>query len=286
MQSAFVELGPNDRVGDEVVLLGDGISEEDVAEAWGCGRQEALVRLCSGGRPISRGLNARADAHHVRLVRGQPVRPLCRARAHPLHAGRHSTRLDDLSLLAGESAYAQYHHTICHNLLFAVAALAGRSWPSSQPIASRRSEHNNATLPELQPEYQERSLCTDGYARAGAGGFDQRSTCQPAGGSVCRLAVVSHGCTGSFGQRIPVRKRSHCHWSGHRRGADSRLADAGKRSAVTGGHDEQSNDSGAQSLRRRIHTPAGPTGRHFCVADGFGERMCSTDPTTGPRRPS
>jgi alanine racemase len=49
MQSAFVELGPDDQVGDEVVLLGDGLGEDDVAAAWLVSPQEALVRLCGAG---------------------------------------------------------------------------------------------------------------------------------------------------------------------------------------------------------------------------------------------
>jgi alanine racemase len=49
MQSAFVELDAGDRVGDEVVLLGDGITEQDVAAAWNVTPQEALLRLCSAG---------------------------------------------------------------------------------------------------------------------------------------------------------------------------------------------------------------------------------------------
>src|SRR5258706_14836 len=49
MQTAFVEIGPRDRVGDEVVLLGGGLSEAEVAAAWGCTAQEALFRLCSAG---------------------------------------------------------------------------------------------------------------------------------------------------------------------------------------------------------------------------------------------
>jgi alanine racemase len=49
MQSAFVELGPNDRIGDEVVLLGDDLTEADVAAEWKCTPQEALLRLCSTG---------------------------------------------------------------------------------------------------------------------------------------------------------------------------------------------------------------------------------------------
>ena len=49
MQSAFVELGPGDKTGDEVVLLGDGITEGDVAAAWGTSPQEVLVRMCGLG---------------------------------------------------------------------------------------------------------------------------------------------------------------------------------------------------------------------------------------------
>ncbi len=49
MQSAFVELAPNDRVGDRVVLLGEGLSEADVAAAWKTSPQEVLCRLCGAG---------------------------------------------------------------------------------------------------------------------------------------------------------------------------------------------------------------------------------------------
>jgi alanine racemase len=49
MQSGFVELGPTDRAGDEIVLLGDGLSEQDVALAWRCSPQEALYRLARCG---------------------------------------------------------------------------------------------------------------------------------------------------------------------------------------------------------------------------------------------
>lgn len=45
MQSAFVELGPSDRVGDPVTLLGDGLSESDIAPAWATTPQEVLLRL-------------------------------------------------------------------------------------------------------------------------------------------------------------------------------------------------------------------------------------------------
>lgn len=50
MQSAFVELEPGDREGDEVVLLGDDLAAEEVAQAWGCTPHEVLVRLSCAGR--------------------------------------------------------------------------------------------------------------------------------------------------------------------------------------------------------------------------------------------
>jgi alanine racemase len=49
MQSAFVELGPRDKAGDEVVFLGDCITEREVANAWGTSPQEALFRLATCG---------------------------------------------------------------------------------------------------------------------------------------------------------------------------------------------------------------------------------------------
>ncbi|HEX8912193.1 MAG TPA: alanine racemase [Humisphaera sp.] len=50
MQSAFVDLAPGDRPGDEVVLLGDGITEDDLARAWRTTPHEALIRACGMGR--------------------------------------------------------------------------------------------------------------------------------------------------------------------------------------------------------------------------------------------
>jgi alanine racemase len=50
MQSAFVELGPDDNVDDEIVLLGDGICEEDCAAAWSVSPQNALLQLASLGQ--------------------------------------------------------------------------------------------------------------------------------------------------------------------------------------------------------------------------------------------
>jgi alanine racemase len=49
MQSAFVEAGPGDKIGDEVQLLGDQIDLPTVARAWGGSQQEVLVRLCTAG---------------------------------------------------------------------------------------------------------------------------------------------------------------------------------------------------------------------------------------------
>jgi alanine racemase len=50
MQSAFVEVGPGEKVGDEVVLLGDGLDEVQVAQAWNCSPHEALLRLARSGK--------------------------------------------------------------------------------------------------------------------------------------------------------------------------------------------------------------------------------------------
>jgi len=49
MQTAYVEIGPNDRAGDEVVLLGDGLTEKEIAAAWRTSEHEALVRLARLG---------------------------------------------------------------------------------------------------------------------------------------------------------------------------------------------------------------------------------------------
>lgn len=49
MQSAFVEIGASHRPGDEVVLLGDTLSEQDVATAWGTTPHEAMFRLAGLG---------------------------------------------------------------------------------------------------------------------------------------------------------------------------------------------------------------------------------------------
>jgi alanine racemase len=49
MQSAFVEIGTGDRVGDEVVLLGDGLSEADLANAWKTTEQQVLLEMTRAG---------------------------------------------------------------------------------------------------------------------------------------------------------------------------------------------------------------------------------------------
>jgi alanine racemase len=49
MQSAYVTLHPDDRVGDEVVLLGDGLGEADVALAWDGTPHGALLTMAEMG---------------------------------------------------------------------------------------------------------------------------------------------------------------------------------------------------------------------------------------------
>jgi alanine racemase len=49
MQSAFVELGPDDHVGDEVILLGGELTEAEIGATWGCSEQQALATLTNAG---------------------------------------------------------------------------------------------------------------------------------------------------------------------------------------------------------------------------------------------
>jgi alanine racemase len=51
MQTAFVEIGRDDRVGDLVEFLtpGDETDQDSVAGAWGVSPQEVLVRLTGAG---------------------------------------------------------------------------------------------------------------------------------------------------------------------------------------------------------------------------------------------
>jgi alanine racemase len=50
MQSAFVETQPGDKPGDEVVLLGDSLTEQQIAPAWNTSPHECLVRLTGSGQ--------------------------------------------------------------------------------------------------------------------------------------------------------------------------------------------------------------------------------------------
>ena len=48
MQSAFVECAAADKIGDEVVLIGDGLEASEIAVAWNSSPQEVLVSLLRG----------------------------------------------------------------------------------------------------------------------------------------------------------------------------------------------------------------------------------------------
>jgi alanine racemase len=52
MQSAFVEIGADDRIGDPVHLLDEIVDEQVLSEAWGTSPQEVLVDLCAAGRKL------------------------------------------------------------------------------------------------------------------------------------------------------------------------------------------------------------------------------------------
>lgn len=52
MQSAFVETVETDRVGDEVVLLGEANPETTIAEHWRSSSQEVVVALASAGSKV------------------------------------------------------------------------------------------------------------------------------------------------------------------------------------------------------------------------------------------
>jgi alanine racemase len=49
MQSAYVEAGAEDRAGDEVVLLGEGLTPQELSPQWGCSPHEVVYRFASGG---------------------------------------------------------------------------------------------------------------------------------------------------------------------------------------------------------------------------------------------
>jgi alanine racemase len=52
MQSAYVETASGDKIGDEVVFLGDTLKESEVAAAWGRSEHDVLTTLCSAGRRV------------------------------------------------------------------------------------------------------------------------------------------------------------------------------------------------------------------------------------------
>jgi alanine racemase len=54
MQSTFVEIGSGDKIGDEVVLLGDGLTEADLSQAWKDTEQQVLVNLTRAGQRFHR----------------------------------------------------------------------------------------------------------------------------------------------------------------------------------------------------------------------------------------
>jgi alanine racemase len=49
MQSAFVEIGANDKTGNEVTLLGNALTPESIAKDWNCTAHEVIVRLAASG---------------------------------------------------------------------------------------------------------------------------------------------------------------------------------------------------------------------------------------------
>jgi alanine racemase len=49
MQSAFVEIGERDKAGDEAVLLGDGLTEEHIADVQKTSPHEVIMRLSFSG---------------------------------------------------------------------------------------------------------------------------------------------------------------------------------------------------------------------------------------------
>jgi alanine racemase len=50
MQTAFVEAGASDRVGDEVALMDEQVNDQVLAELWGVSPHEVMIHLCASGR--------------------------------------------------------------------------------------------------------------------------------------------------------------------------------------------------------------------------------------------
>jgi alanine racemase len=79
MQSAYIELGQAGAPGDEVVLLGDGLTLAELARAWSARPHEVLIALCGAGERVYRHGRetagpGRAPAGHGRAPAGK-VRP-------------------------------------------------------------------------------------------------------------------------------------------------------------------------------------------------------------------
>jgi alanine racemase len=74
MQSAYIELGQGGRPGDEVVLLGDGLTLAELAHAWSARPHEVLIALCGAGERIY---------HHGRAPAAPDWPPAGAGRARP-----------------------------------------------------------------------------------------------------------------------------------------------------------------------------------------------------------
>lgn len=68
MNSAFVSVDPADRAGDEVVLLGDGLTEEQLGAELGCRPHEVLCRYTAMG--VRRYVTGRRPPARSRSARG------------------------------------------------------------------------------------------------------------------------------------------------------------------------------------------------------------------------
>ena len=65
MQSAYLEVGAGDAPGDEVILLGEGVTLDDQAAAWSARPHEVLIALCGAGERVYRRATANADAERL-----------------------------------------------------------------------------------------------------------------------------------------------------------------------------------------------------------------------------
>jgi alanine racemase len=72
MQSAYIELGAQGAPGDEVVLLGDGLTLAELARAWSARDHEVLIALCGAGERIYRDGHAPAGRGRTQSKKGRP----------------------------------------------------------------------------------------------------------------------------------------------------------------------------------------------------------------------